>query len=527
MRRLLRFLTGHHIVPHFNYIELAIMLVTLVQWLVLATLVGAIVGTGTSFFLHALFFAIDLTASAPFWLLAIMLPTGGLLNGLLLHYGYRINVGGLNDSLFDAVHVQKGHMPFRTILIKPVAAIITLACGGSAGKEGPCSHLGASLGAAIGELLHLNSELRQRLVACGVSAGFASVFGTPVAGAIYGVEVLSIGRIRHDFLFPAVVAGITSFLVSKWWDLPYLYYHLSHLPDFSELLFIKIIGIGVIAGIVALIFVELVHGMTRFFTAVRLRFKLWPPLMPVIGGVIITLLALVIPTDYLGLSLPLVERAIGGEPMPYLGFFWKTLVVAITLGSGFYGGIATPQFVIGAMAGNAFAPLLGLDPGLGAAVGLVSVIAAASNTPIAAILMGMELIGGGVRIVYLAGAAIAAYVVIGHRSIYLGQRMAYSKSSWMRIQPDLQVGAEKVRLSLGLVRWWRQRRGWRPDAHHHHHHHHPVSAPPSEVSRGDESQAADPPASAEADAPAPPATPPAAPASTPDKEQDGGYRDPH
>ncbi|QIE57996.1 chloride channel protein [Pikeienuella piscinae] len=496
------------------------MLVTVAQWLVLATIAGAIVGTGCTFFLYALFFMIDQTASAPFWVLAIMLPAGGLLNGLLLHYGYRVNAGGLKDSLFDAVHVQKGHMPFRTILIKPVAAIITLACGGSAGKEGPCSHIGASLGAAIGEVLRLNSELRQRLVACGISAGFASVFGTPVAGAIYGVEVLSIGRIRHDFLFPAIVAGVTSFQVSKWWGLPYLYYHLSYLPDFSEMLFFKIIVIGVIAGIVALIFVELVHGMGRFFTAVRVRFKLWPPLMPLIGGAIIALLALVIPTDYLGLSLPLVERAIGGEPMPYLGFFWKTLVVAITLGSGFYGGIATPQFVIGAMAGNAFAPLIGLDPGLGAAVGLVSVIAAASNTPIAAVLMGMELIGGGIRIVYLAGAAIAAYVIIGHRSIYLGQRMAYSKSSWMRIRPELEVGAEKVRLSHGLLRWWRKH-GPLPHGAHH------LGKGPGGFNRAGEYRAAAPLASDAAKTPAPYASKPSAPESSPDKGRDAGSPDRH
>lgn len=443
---------------YFNYIEIGIMLATILQWLVIATLTGVIVGTGTSLFLHALFYMTARTEAAPFWLVLTLLPIGGLLNGLLLHYGYRTRPSELKDSLFAAVHVQRGRMPFRTILIKPIAAIITLASGGSAGKEGPCSHIGASLAAAIGQVLHLNAELRQRLVACGVSAGFASVFGTPIGGAIYGVEVLAIGRIRSDFLFPAVVAGVASLQVSKWWGLPYDNYRFTELPDFSQMVFLKTVVIGVICGVAALVFIEMVKGMTRLFTAIRLKFHVWPPLMPLAGGMILALLVLVIPTEYLGLSLPLMDRALDGQAMPYLGFLWKTLLVAITLGSGYYGGIVTPQFVIGAVTGNAVAHLFGLDPALGAAVGLVSVVASASNTPIAAILMGIELFGGTIGTAYIAGAAIAAYVVIGHRSVYPEQRVAYSKSSWLRIRPDLMVGKEKTQLSYGLLRWWKQHR---------------------------------------------------------------------
>lgn len=442
----------------FDYLELVVMLATVAQWLVLATAAGAIVGTGTSWFLHALFYLTARTADISIGLQMLLLPAGGFLNGLLLHYGYLNHAHDLKDSLFAAVHTQNGRMPFRTVLIKPVAALITLASGGSAGKEGPCSHIGASLAAAIGQVLHLNSELRTRLVACGVSAGFASVFGAPIAGAIYGVEVLAIGRIRHDFLLPAVVSGVTSYQVTKWWGVPFNYYDIAALPEFSQLLFFKIIMIGIVAGIAALVFVEMVNRMTWLFSALRVRFHVWPPMMPTFGGIILAILIVVIPTDYLGLSLPMVQRAVSGEAMPYLGFLWKALLVAITLGSGFYGGIATPQFVIGAMAGNAFAPLFGLDPALGAAVGLVSVIAAASNTPIAAILLGMELFGGAIDTVYVAGAAITAYIVIGHRSIYLEQRLAYTKSSWMRIRPDLLVGCEKARLSHGLLRWWRKHR---------------------------------------------------------------------
>ena len=442
----------------FDYIEPLVMLATVVQWLVLATMTGVIVGSGAALFLKALFLLTDQTAFVPLWMTMALLPTGGFLNGLLIHHSYRANGTELKDSVFAAVHIQEGRMPIRTMLIKPVAALVTLGCGGSAGKAGPCAHIGASLGAAIGYLLPLNGELRKRIVACGVSAGFASVFGTPVAGAIYGVEVLAVGRIRHDFLFPAIIAGITSFQTSKFWGIPYQYYSLSKLPPYSELLFFKTVAIGIICGIVALVFVEAVHRSKEAFAYIRTRFGFWPPLMPLFGGIILALLALVVPRDYFGLSLPLMDRALDGQPMPYLGFLWKSLLVAITLGSGFYGGVVTPQFIIGAVTGSALAQLFGINASLGAAVGLVAVVASASNTPIAAILMGVELFGGAVGTLYVAGAAIAAYLVIGHRSIYPDQQIAFAKSSWMRIQPDTVVSADKARLSYGLLRWWSQRR---------------------------------------------------------------------
>ncbi len=450
--------------PRIDLLEPAVMLATVVQWLFLASLTGLVVGGGTSLFLHALFFMTDRTVAMPLWSYWLMLPLAGLANGLLMGSGYRLlGVPGLKDSIFAAVHEQGGKMPWRTMLIKPLAAIITLASGGSAGKEGPCSHLGASLAAVIGHLFRLNVELRQRIVACGVSAGFASVFGTPIAGAIYGVEMLTIGRIRHDFLFPALIAGVTAFQVSNFLAIPYQHYPIPVLPAFSESLFLRIILIGMLCGLVARIFVDLIHVVRSGFQRLQVRFALWPPFMPLAGGLLLALLVTVIPTDYLGLSLPLMDRALHGEAMPYAGFLWKTILVAVTLGSGFYGGIVTPQFVIGAVAGNAFAHLFGVSPTLGAAVGLVSVVAAASNTPLAAILMGVELFGGAVGTLYVAGAAIAAYLIIGHRSVYPDQRLGYAKSSWMRVRGDVPVGQEKTHLSYGLLKAWSQMRslGWR------------------------------------------------------------------
>jgi len=443
--------------PRSRLAEPLVMLATVVQWLVLSIITGAVIGVGCSLFLRVLFASSGHTYAISWWAQSGLLLGGGLVNGLLLHYGYRLSRSGYRDSPIVAVNEQHGRMPFRTLWIKPLAALVTLGCGGSAGKEGPCSHIGASLAAGIGRVLHLNPELRKRLLACGVSAGFASVFGTPVAGAIYGVEMLAIGRIRHDFLFPGIVAGVTAFQVSKFLGVPYPVYRIDFVGDFTELLFLKTVLIGILCGAAAWLFVELLQGVKRVFGSLRDRHRLWPPLLPVLGAVVLSLLILAVPTDYLGLSLPIMERALDGQPMPYLGFLWKALLVAVTLGSGFYGGIVTPQFVIGAVLGGAFAQLLGLAPALGAAVGLVAVVASASNAPIAAILMGVELFGADSTL-YVAGACVAAYLIIGHRSVYPAQQIAFSKSSWIFARADLPVGQEKVRLSYGLLRWWSHRR---------------------------------------------------------------------
>jgi H+/Cl- antiporter ClcA len=441
---------GWFVLNRIKYIEPLVMLATLLRWFILASITGAIVGTGTSFFLKGLFFSTDKTSHIPLWVQMILLPIGGILNGLLLHYGY-LKASTNKDSVIAAVHQQKGILPYKTIAIKPLAAIITLASGGSAGKEGPCSHIGGSLGSLIGRLFRLNPELQKRIVACGVSAGFASVFGTPIAGAIYGVEVLTIGRLRHDFLFPAVIAGVSSYEVSKLWGISYPSYFLKASPNFSESLFIKIIIIGIICGLVSWLFVELFEQARSLFRYIQQRFHIWSPLMPFIGGLLLSGLILIIPTDYLGLSLPLMDQALSGEKMPYLGFLWKSLLVAITLGSGFYGGIVTPQFVIGAISGNVFASLLGVDPALGAAVGMVAVVASASNTPLAAIFMGFELFGG-ISGVYMVGACLTAYIIIGHRSVYPDQLVVFKKSIWMHLDPGIELGKEKIHISYGLLR---------------------------------------------------------------------------
>jgi H+/Cl- antiporter ClcA len=427
------------------------MIATIVRWLVLAIVTGLIVGSGTSLFLTGLFYFSARTADVSLWAQMAFLPTGGILNGLLLYYGYRNSKNGAKDSVIKAIHTKSGIMPRSTILVKPIAALITLTSGGSAGKEGPCAHIGGSLASWFGQMIRLEPETQKRMVACGVSAGFASVFGTPLAGAIYGVEMLAIGRVRHDFIFPAIIAAIVSVQVSKFWGISYDSFPVSVAASFSSSLFIRVVLIGVLCGLVSLLFIESIAKFRLLFSFIQRRLNLWQPLMPFIGGLVLAALIVVIPTDYLGLSLPLMSNALQGNHVDFLGFAWKSLLVAITLGSGFYGGIVTPQFVVGALAGNAFGHLLGVNAAFGAAIGMISVVAASSNTPIAAVLMGFELYGNSAAI-YFASACVTAYIVVGHRSVYTDQVLAYSKSLWLRHAPDEALNPGQIQISYSLLR---------------------------------------------------------------------------
>ena len=245
-------------------------------------------------------------------------------------------------------------------------------------------------------MVWLERERAHERAVAGWIGGSAALlrYGPPLAGAIYGVEMLVIGRVRHDFIFPAIIAAITSFEISRFWGISYDHFPLDISSAFSSFLAVRIMMIGVMCGLVSWLFIEILDKTRRAFASVQRRFGIWPPLMPLIGGLVLAALVLVIPTDYLGLSLPLMDDAMHGKDVAFLGFLWKALLVAVTLGSGFYGGIVTPQFVIGALAGNAFARLMGVDPALGAAIGMVALFMVVVSFGVLVALRGRWLGGG-------------------------------------------------------------------------------------------------------------------------------------
>jgi H+/Cl- antiporter ClcA len=381
-------------------------------------------GAASAVFLWLLDGAIRLRMSH-LWLVGL-LPAFGVISAWLYHrFGKESERGGA--LILDEVLEFKGKVPSRMAPLVLIGTLLTHLGGGSAGREGTAVQMGASLARSIGKLpwswLRITQSRQRLLLMAGVSAGFGSLFGTPVAGAIFGMEVIAIGKIHYEGLLVCGAASFVGDLVCRWLGANHAHFHAEAL-GMSWALLLKLALFAVPVALVAGSFSEATHALVRWTKRILPN----PYVRAASGGLAIILVALVFrSTDYLNLGtnwLPKVFEHAGS--VPSWAFAAKFLFTAITLGFGFKGGEVTPLFVIGALLGTALAPLFGLPAPFIAAVGFIAVFAAASNTPLASVMMGVELFGSGF-IGPLAITCFLAYVLVGHRGIYGGHRVHTSK----------------------------------------------------------------------------------------------------
>jgi len=304
-----------------------------------------------------------------------------------------------------------------------VGTVLTHLFGGSAGREGTAVQMGASLTDWFSHRLKLSSALRRQLLAAGVAGGFGSVFGTPIAGAVFGLEFVVLGRIEYQALVPALVASLIGDLTTRALGIAHANYPAPPAVALSPLLLAKWVLFAVAVALTTTLFIELTHGLKRLGE----RFIPRVPLRMLLGGLLVVLgWKLIGTSDYLGLGVEVILQSFSDPELPSYAFLLKLLFTAVTLGAGFLGGEVTPLFFVGAALGNALAQLLGLPLPLGAGVGMAAVFAAASNTPLALSIMAVELLGPSV-FPHVVIVAVLAYLLTGHRSIYPAQRLLHGK----------------------------------------------------------------------------------------------------
>lgn len=394
---------------------------SLAQWLGLGLLVGLLSGCASALFLFMLHRATDLRVDEPrlIWLL----PVAGLLLGLVYQaFGREVLPG--NNLVLDRIHDNGPRLPFRMAPMVLLGTVWSHLFGASVGREGSAVQMGASLADGLSHAFRLEPRLRRHLLAAGIAGGFGSVFGTPLAGAVFGLEVVVLGRLDYEALVPALVAAVVGDLTTRGLGIHHQVFSVLPPTALSFGLALRWLAFAVLVAATAWAFIELTHRI-KAFSSKHLPSLPW---RLAAGGLAVALAWPLLGTDaYHGLSTPLINQAMGdGAAVPAWGFAAKLLLTALSLGFGFIGGEVTPIFVIGALLGGAAAPVLGLPQGLAAGVGMAALFGACANTPLAMTVMAVELLGA-VMLPHVALVAVFAWLLSGHRSIYSSQRIARSK----------------------------------------------------------------------------------------------------
>lgn len=395
---------------------------TLLQWILLGSLVGVLSGTASAAFLFLLEVATRFRETHE--TVVYTLPLAGLVIGFVYErFGQSIKAG--NNLVIDTIHDDGPEIPLRMAPMVLLGTVLTHLFGGSAGREGTAVQVGASLTDWLSHRLALPKGLRRQLLAAGVAGGFGSVFGTPIAGTVFGLEFVVLGRIEYHALMPALVASVVGDMTTRALGIEHTLYPSPASVPLTPMLIGRWVLFACAVAATTYAFIELTHRLKKHGERLvpRLPFRMFLG-----GATVVVMWSLVATSDYLGLGVPTIVRAFEDPSLPAHAFAAKLLFTAVTIGAGFLGGEVTPLFFVGAALGNLLARVLGIPLDLAAGVGMAAVFAASSNTPLALSIMAMELLGSSV-FPHAVIVCVLAYLLTGHRSIYPSQRVWSGKGA--------------------------------------------------------------------------------------------------
>ena len=383
------------------------------KWILICVLIGVLSGSASAFFLVSLEWVTQFRIHHD-WIIWL-LPFGGLIVGYTYYFWGESVVKG-NNLLLEEYENPKKVIPFKMAPLVLLGTLITHLFGGSAGREGTAVQMGGAIADQFTKFFKLDNSERKILIILGISAGFASVFGTPLAGAIFALEVLYFSKINIKSIILSFLVAYAAYFTVEFWPVKHTHYSIPDIPEINLHNIVYTCIVGVLSGFAALLFSRSTHFWGSLFS----KNVKYPPLRPFIGGII---LAIAIAgfgfTKFSGLGVPVIVDSFSNVN-PWYDFLLKIVFTGFTLGSGFKGGEVTPLFFIGATLGSALSVIIPMPIALLAGIGFVAVFSGATHTPIACTIMGMELFGIQPGI-FITIACTIAYFSSGSIGIYKSQ----------------------------------------------------------------------------------------------------------
>ncbi len=393
---------------------------TLMKWIFWGSIIGIVVGSTSALLLSVNDFLTQVREKNPSTLL--LLPVGGIVIGYLYQYHGNNSRKG-NDLIIEHIHHGQGQIPLRMGPIVFISTFITHLLGGSTGREGAAIQMGTSIAEAVNRIFKVDKIDRRILIMSGISGGFGSAFGTPLAGTIFGMEIISLGKMKYEAFIPCFVSSLVGHLVSEAWGVEHEHHIIKSIPELTGLTFIKVIATAIIFSFASVLYSQIRHGIKMFSEKYMKNLMI----RAAVGGLIIIALTYLLGTrDYLGRGLPIINEAFEGHVSP-LAFLNKIIFTAVTMGTGFRGGEVIPLFFVGSTLGNALSALVDLPTSFLAALGLIAVFSGASNAPIACFIFSVESFEGK-GIIFFFMVCLISYIFSGHHGIYAAQKIYEPKS---------------------------------------------------------------------------------------------------
>ena len=389
-----------------------------IKWIVYALVTGALLGLVATGFAYSLNYVTAFRASHPYILFG--LPVAGVLIVFLYKkFGGEVSKG-TNSVIASINSDEKMHFVMTPLIF--ISSVISHAFGASVGREGAALQMGASMGHTFAKLLKLSESDQKIMIMTGMSAAFAALFGTPLAAAIFAMEVISVGVMYYAALVPCLVAALTAYNLAAYLGVTYPSYSLGIIPDFTP----YTVGMTAVMGflfalvsiLICVVFALTERGFRRGFKNEYLRIA--------VAGLVVVLLTLLIGNqDYNGLGTPVIALALSGQAVWY-AFLLKLILTAVSLAGGYRGGEIVPSLFIGATFGCLLGGIMGLPPEFCAALGMVAVFCGVTNSPISSFIIGVELFGGQGLWFFCLTIALS-YMLSGYFGIYKSQLIIYSK----------------------------------------------------------------------------------------------------